>query len=110
VLPEYFVHAWTCVLFLMYEQYVALSLNLPLLAYHIYRYSNRPRGLRKFGLYDPASISSARQIMWAKREGLIKAIFYMSIFFYYIFNVTYLVVVDGIRIAGVIEALDYGNY
>lgn len=37
VLPEYLIHAFFCVMFLCAAEWLTLGLNMPLLAYHIWR-------------------------------------------------------------------------
>ncbi|EHB17706.1 cornichon-like protein [Heterocephalus glaber] len=39
VLPKYLIHAFFCVMFLCAAEWLTLGLNMPLLAYHIWRES-----------------------------------------------------------------------
>ena len=38
VLPEYLIHVFFCVMFLCAAEWLTLGLNMPLLAYHVWRY------------------------------------------------------------------------
>lgn len=38
VLPEYLIHVFFCVMFLCAAEWLTLALNMPLLAYHVYRW------------------------------------------------------------------------
>merc|ERR1712235_217234 len=42
VLPEYVMHAFFNLLFLIAGEFFSLALNLPLIGYHIHRYLKRP--------------------------------------------------------------------
>jgi len=95
VLSEFGVHFFVCLLFLLCREFSILSMNFPLLIYHVYRYSNRPRGMSSCRLYDPTTILNARQIMLIRRESEIKFIFYLFMFIFYIFRVTDLLIVDS---------------
>jgi len=89
VLPEYAVHASFCLLFLLGLQLGSLAWNVPLLVYHAYRYSNRPRGMSRPGLYDPTTVMNAEQLARAMREGWVKLAFYLLSFFYYLYSMIY---------------------
>merc|ERR1712157_272598 len=52
VLPEYAAHALILILMMSSGEATSAILNIPLLVYHIWRYSKRPRGMSKAGLYD----------------------------------------------------------
>lgn len=39
VLPEYLIHVFFCVMFLCAAEWLTLALNMPLLAYHVYRWA-----------------------------------------------------------------------
>eukprot|EP00058_Branchiostoma_floridae_P024669 XP_002610159.1 hypothetical protein BRAFLDRAFT_216921 [Branchiostoma floridae] len=38
VLPEYIIHGFFCLLFLLAGEFFSLALNIPLIAYHVYRW------------------------------------------------------------------------
>lgn len=42
VLPEYLIHVFFCVMFLCAAEWLTLFLNLPLLAYHVWRFVTDP--------------------------------------------------------------------
>ncbi|XP_077494041.1 protein cornichon [Amblyomma americanum] len=88
VLPEYLVHIFFNVLFLLSGELFTLVLNLPLLIYHINRYRQRPV-MSVPGLYDPTSIMNADQLSRAMREGWVKLAFYLLSFFYYLYGMIY---------------------
>lgn len=85
VLPEYFLHTIFNVLFIFAGEWFTLFLNVPLIAYHIHRYSKRPV-MSVPGLYDPTTIMNADQLAKAQREGWIKLAFYLISFFYYLYG------------------------
>merc|ERR1712241_421257 len=88
VLPEYIMHAFFNVLFLVAGEFFSLCLNLPLIGYHIHRYMKRPV-MSGPGLYDPTSIMNADVLNKCQREGWIKLAFYLLSFFYYPYGMIY---------------------
>ncbi|XP_072031087.1 protein cornichon homolog 1-like [Amphiura filiformis] len=91
VLPEYIIHIFFNVLFLLAGQIGTVALNLPLIGYHIYRYANRPV-MSQAGLYDPTTIMNADVLSRCMREGWIKLAFYLLSFFYYLYSMIYVLV------------------
>ncbi|XP_076239340.1 protein cornichon [Calliopsis andreniformis] len=85
VLPEYSLHIFINVLFLISGQWFSLLLNIPLIVYHLWHYYHRPV-MSKPGLYDPTSIMNAQVLMAHQREGWIKLAFYLLSFFYYLYG------------------------
>lgn len=85
VLPEYGIHVFYNLLFLFGYQWGTLLMNIPLIAYHIHRYKNRPV-MSAPGLYDPTTIMNADQLSRAMKEGWIKLAFYLLSFFYYLYR------------------------
>ncbi|CAG7834995.1 unnamed protein product [Allacma fusca] len=71
VLPEYGIHAFFNILFLISGEWFSLLLNAPLLAYHINRYRTRPV-MSGLGIYDPTSIMNTEVLNKCQREGWIK--------------------------------------
>ncbi|XP_059617126.1 protein cornichon [Phlebotomus argentipes] len=88
VLPEYLLHFLFNFLFLLAHEWFSLALNLPLIAYHIYRYKTRPV-MSGPGLYDPTSIMNADVLSKCQREGWIKLACYLLSFFYYLYGMIY---------------------
>ncbi|XP_063700510.1 protein cornichon [Culicoides brevitarsis] len=88
VLPEYFIHILFNVLFLFAGEWFSLLLNAPLIAYHVYRYVNRPV-ISGPGLYDPTSIMNADNLNYCQRESWIKLAVYLLCFFYYLYGMIY---------------------
>jgi len=85
VLPEYFLHGFFTLLFLLCGQWVSLIINLPLLAYHVNRYRTRPT-MSCFGLYDPTTIMNMDTLNKCQMEGWIKLVFYLGSFFFYLYG------------------------
>ncbi|KAJ8672581.1 hypothetical protein QAD02_003840 [Eretmocerus hayati] len=85
VLPEYGIHILISFLFLISGQWFALCMNIPLVAYHINRYRNRPV-MSGPGLYDPTSIMNMNDLNKCQREGWVKLAFYLISFFYYLYG------------------------
>ncbi|CAM1297219.1 CNIH1 (predicted) [Pycnogonum litorale] len=85
VLPEYVLHSCYTVLFLFAGEWITVILNLPMLAYNINRYKNRPV-MSQPGLYDPTSIMNADELSRAMREGWAKLGFYILSFFFYLYG------------------------
>ncbi|KAK7806387.1 hypothetical protein U0070_024734 [Myodes glareolus] len=85
VLPEYLIHAFFCVMFLCAAEWLTLGLNMPLLAYHIWRYMSRPV-MSGPGLYDPTTIMNADILAYCQKEGWCKLAFYLLAFFYYLYG------------------------
>ncbi|ESO00918.1 hypothetical protein HELRODRAFT_185743 [Helobdella robusta] len=91
VLPEYGLHAFFVLLFIITFEWITVVLNLPLLFYHIHRYMNRPV-MSCPGLYDPTTIMNADELSRGNREGWIKLAFYIITFFYYLYSMIYVLV------------------
>lgn len=91
VLPEYLIHVLYTVLFVFSAQWGTLIMNIPLIAYHVRRYMNRPV-MSSPGLYDPTSIMNADELSRAQKEGWIKLAFYLISFFYYLYSMIYVLV------------------
>lgn len=85
VLPEYLVHILFNVVFLIAGEWVPILFNIPLIAYHVHRYLNRPI-MSTSGLYDPTTIMNGDQLSRATREGWMKLGFYLLSFFYYLYG------------------------
>merc|ERR1711899_68458 len=88
VLPEYILHIFFNVLFLVAGEFFSLFLNVPLIGYHVHRYIHRPV-MSGPGLYDPTSIMNADTLNKCQREGWIKLAFYLLSFFYYLYGMIY---------------------
>uniref|UniRef100_UPI00358E7994 protein cornichon homolog 1-like n=1 Tax=Myxine glutinosa TaxID=7769 RepID=UPI00358E7994 len=86
LLPEYFIHALFCVMFLCSMEWLTLGLNTPLLCYHVWRFFHRP-ALR--GLYSPGVLMSSHMILQCQREAGLKLAFYLLSFFYYLYSMIY---------------------
>ncbi|CAG0897962.1 unnamed protein product [Darwinula stevensoni] len=85
VLPEYGIHIFFNLLFLFCGEWITLMVNIPLIAYNINRYKNRPV-MSGPGLYDPTSIMNADVLTKCQREGWFKLAFYVFCFFYYLYG------------------------
>ncbi|KAL5281808.1 CNIH1 family protein [Megaselia abdita] len=85
VLPEYLLHILINVLFLFAGEWFSLFFNVPLIAYHVWRYKNRPV-MTGPGLYDPTRIMNQDNLSKNMREGWIKLLVYLLSFFYYIYG------------------------
>ncbi|CAO1339412.1 unnamed protein product [Diamesa hyperborea] len=85
VLPEYAIHVFFNLLFLFSGEWLSLILNVPLIAYHVWRYMNRPV-ITGPGLYDPTNIMNTDTLNKAMREGWIKLAIYLLSFFYYLYG------------------------
>uniref|UniRef100_A0A671NSE9 Protein cornichon homolog 1 n=1 Tax=Sinocyclocheilus anshuiensis TaxID=1608454 RepID=A0A671NSE9_9TELE len=85
VLPEYLIHVFFCVMFLCAAEWLTLGLNMPLLAYHVWRYMSRPV-MSGPGLYDPTTIMNADILAYCQKEGWCKLAFYLLSFFYYLYG------------------------
>jgi len=88
VLPEYALHVFFNLLFLISGEWLSLLLNLPLIAYHINRYRTRPV-ISGVGIYDPTSIMNSDELNRCQREGWFKLAFYLLSFFYYLYAMIY---------------------
>ncbi len=85
MLPEYILHVFFNLLFLVAGEFFSLFVNVPLIGYHVHRYMNRPV-MSGPGLYDPTSIMNADTLNKCQREGWIKLAFYLLSFFYYLYG------------------------
>ncbi|XP_046389186.1 protein cornichon [Ischnura elegans] len=91
VLPEYILHIFFNVLFMIAGEWFSLFLNVPLIAYHLNRYRTRPV-MSGPGLYDPTSIMNMDTLTKCQREGWIKLAFYLLSFFYYLYGMIYSII------------------
>uniref|UniRef100_A0AAV2JGQ8 Cornichon n=1 Tax=Knipowitschia caucasica TaxID=637954 RepID=A0AAV2JGQ8_KNICA len=91
VLPEYLIHFFFCVMFFCAAEWLTLCLNLPLFAYHVWRYMSRPV-MSSPGLYDPTTIMNADILAYCQKEGWCKLAFYLLSFFYYLYGMIYVLV------------------
>ncbi|KAK5857986.1 hypothetical protein PBY51_011190 [Eleginops maclovinus] len=91
VLPEYLIHFFFCVMFFCAAEWLTLCLNLPLFAYHVWRYMSRPV-MSSPGLYDPTTIMNADILAFCQKEGWCKLAFYLLSFFYYLYGMIYVLV------------------
>ncbi|XP_034935913.1 protein cornichon [Chelonus insularis] len=85
VLPEYGLHVFINILFLISGEWFSLLLNAPLIAYHINRYLTRPV-MTGPGLYDATSILNTNNLTRCQQEGWVKLAFYLLSFFYYLYG------------------------
>ncbi|XP_064403485.1 protein cornichon homolog 1-like [Halichondria panicea] len=86
VLPEYGIHILITVLLLGCGFWFTFIFNIPLLAYHIWRYLRRPSGMSGVGLYDPTEVMNRAQLSLYTREGFVKIGFYVVSFLVYLYN------------------------
>uniref|UniRef100_A0A4W2EL90 Cornichon family AMPA receptor auxiliary protein 1 n=1 Tax=Bos indicus x Bos taurus TaxID=30522 RepID=A0A4W2EL90_BOBOX len=88
----FFFHAFFCVLFLYVAEWFTLGVNMPLLAYHIWKYMSRPV-MSGPGLYDPTTIVNADILAYCQKKGWCKLAFYLlAFFFYYLYGMIYVLV------------------
>ena len=117
VIPEYTCHAVIILLMFCSSEATSAILNFPLkrnhkflpqifsyglitlfcdfydqLAYHAWRYSKRPRGMTKAGLYDATTIMNRDSLNFAMYEGWTKMAFYFLSFFYYLYSMIYVLI------------------
>lgn len=89
MLPEMGAHAFLTVLFLLTGQWIALFLNIPLLAYNANKYvtpfhRSPSRVINKSYLLDATEIF--RTLMTHKKESFVKLGFYLLSFFFYLYR------------------------
>lgn len=94
VLPEYIIHLVITLFFLLSGCYWTMLMNVPLLAYHIWRYIKRPM-LTQPGIYDPTTIMGSSEMSRAMKEGWMKLAFYLVSFFVYLYCMIYELVASG---------------
>ncbi|KND03305.1 uncharacterized protein SPPG_02353 [Spizellomyces punctatus DAOM BR117] len=78
VLPENFLHAFLWLMFLINGSWMALILNTPLLAWHVYKIVNNRH------MFDATEIF--RTLPQHKKECFLKLGFYLLSFFYYLYR------------------------
>uniref|UniRef100_A0A0R3RIS7 Protein cornichon n=1 Tax=Elaeophora elaphi TaxID=1147741 RepID=A0A0R3RIS7_9BILA len=91
VLPEYLLHFIFTFLFALSFQLGGLCWNIPLIAYHVHRYIQRPV-MTGPGIYDPTTILNKNELQKSLREGWVKLGFYLISFFYYLYAMIYTMV------------------
>lgn len=113
VVPEYSIHGLFCLMFMCAGEWVTLGLNIPLLFYHLWRYSvitsvweasvglvsewlktlfcsfirffHRPADGSEV-MYDPVSVMNADILNYCQKESWCKLGFYLLSFFYYLYR------------------------
>eukprot|EP00047_Mylnosiga_fluctuans_P003831 m.231202 g.231202 ORF g.231202 m.231202 type:complete len:149 (-) comp12178_c0_seq1:29-475(-) len=88
VLRHYIAHGLLTALFLLTENWILLALNIPLVLFHIFRYSRRPRMLGP-GIYDYTEILNRTEVRRNVHESSYKLAFYLASFFYYLYRMMY---------------------
>ena len=83
VLPEYITHFSLTLLFLCSGEWLTFFFNVPLVVYHVKKYKNRSIMSRP-GLYNPTRIMNKRNLKYAFKEEICKAVFYFLSFIYYL--------------------------
>ncbi|KIY50289.1 cornichon [Fistulina hepatica ATCC 64428] len=78
VLPENLAHAFLAALFLLFGQWTAFLLNLPLVAFNANKIRNKNH------MYDATEIF--RTLPGHKKESFMKLGFYLLSFFYYLYR------------------------
>uniref|UniRef100_A0A674AJQ9 Cornichon family AMPA receptor auxiliary protein 2 n=1 Tax=Salmo trutta TaxID=8032 RepID=A0A674AJQ9_SALTR len=118
VVPEYSIHGLFCLMFMCAGEWVTLGLNIPLLFYHLWRYTTQPTSsilsqgflvvsvVRTLSLvrffhrpadgsevmYDPVSVMNADILNYCQKESWCKLGFYLLSFFYYLYSMVYALV------------------
>lgn len=111
-MPEYSIHGLFCLMFMCAGEWVTLGLNIPLLFYHLWRYTSQPTSsilsqgflvvsvVRTLSLvrffhrpadgsevmYDPVSVMNADILNYCQKESWCKLGFYLLSFFYYLYR------------------------
>lgn len=85
VLPEYGVHLGVTLMLLVCGFWFTFLFNVPLVAYHVWRYTQRP-AMTGPGLYDPTEVMNRSQLNLHTREGFMKVGFYVVSFLVYLYN------------------------
>ncbi|CAG0889178.1 unnamed protein product [Cyprideis torosa] len=88
ILPEYILHFFIVFMFVLTNCWITVGLNLPLAAFHIWRYWTRPV-MSSPGIYDPTAIMDKATITWCLTEGWCKLGFYGFHLFYCVCGAIY---------------------
>ncbi|KAJ1977091.1 hypothetical protein H4R33_006292 [Dimargaris cristalligena] len=78
VVPEVFLHSGLFTVFLLNGQWIPALLNLPLLVWNINKMASETQ------FFDPTLVF--RHLPQYKKEGIIKAVFFLTCFFYYLYG------------------------
>lgn len=73
------------VVFLLSGCWFSFLLNVPLVAYHVWRYIRRP-AMSGPGIYDPTIVMNRDETNRYTKEGFIKCGFYVISFLYYLYK------------------------
>ena len=92
VLPEYGIHVALSLVFLIGGQWTAFLFNVPLIVYHVHRYTHRPV-MSGPGLHGPTEVMNASEMSRCQKEGWIRLAFYLISFFYYLYRMMYALLV-----------------
>jgi hypothetical protein len=69
-------------------EWILVLINLPLLGWHIKRYSGRPT-MREPGIYDPTIAFNRNELSHNQSECCYKLGFYLLCFFYYLYKMMF---------------------
>jgi len=83
VYPEVVAASLITVVLLLTGHYGSLAVNLPMVAWLIYRIVNKPPGNISF--YDPAEIHNRQQLKGYVQESIVKLCYHMLCFFFYLY-------------------------
>lgn len=95
ILPEYAIHTFMTLFFLLCGEWISFFFNLPILVYNIHRLygaMSRLPASKTYaeklmsGLYDPTTIMNSDKLSKATKEGWTKLFFFLFSFFFYIYG------------------------
>lgn len=83
VIPETIAHGVITVLLLITFHWILFIINLPMIAWQIYKITSVPSG--NFGVYDPTEIHNRGNLRKHMRDSMIRLAFYLIFFFIYLY-------------------------
>jgi hypothetical protein len=84
VIPEIVAHVILMLAVLIAGHWLLFLLNVPLLAWHLYRYLLKPSG--NLGVFDPAEIYNRHLLKSYMKESLVKLGYHLVFFFLYLYS------------------------
>ena len=84
IIPEIIAMLYFPVMFFIHFHWIYFVLTLPMSAWLIYRYLNKPSG--NVGIYDPAEIHNRSELKGFLKEAMVKLGFHLISFFLYLYS------------------------
>lgn len=106
VLPELIAHCLITVLLLLGWHWILFLLNIPMIAWEVYKYVTIPSG--NVGIYDPTEIHNRGMLKSHMKDSTIKVGYFLVFFFIYLYcMIVSLLTKESPSYAGAAEDIEF---